>query len=451
MRIVRCVLAAFLGSMVVQAVAQTESQPQAPVLRLQEAQQIALANRPLLRARQFSAETARQTTLQVESARFPQVFGNVTAATAQRDTVVQGGKEVTLDTRIAAGGLNNPTVLRRDAAGVIVSQLITDFGRTSSLVESARFNEQSQTQQLNATVAQVLLDVNNAYFGALEAQSVLRVAQKTVDARKLLLDRITALMKSKLKSELDVRFAQVNFDEVRLLLLRAQNSVDAAFARLSTSLGYRDGRRFTLVEQPDAAAPPPDLSTLLTQAVATRPELASLRADREAANKFVQAQKALRYPTINAFAAGGVVPIGDERFPQNYGAIGVNLNLTLFDGGKISALQKEAQLRALAASENLTEAENNVADAVRVAWLNANAAYENIDITGHLRDAASQALKLAESRYNLGITSIVELNQAQLSAIDAEIGYGRAKYEYLRARSNLAYQVGTLDVSGVSR
>lgn len=451
MRIARAVVVAALWSMVVQVDAQTQSQPQAPVLSLQEAQQIALSNRPLLRARQFSAETARQTTIQIESARFPQVSGNVTAATAQRDTVVQGGQEVTLDTRIAAGGLNNPTVLRRDAAGVIVSQLVTDFGRISRLVESAKFNEQSQAQQLNATVAQVLLDVDNAYFGSLEAQSVLRVAQKTVDARKLLLDRITALMKSKLKSELDVRFAQVNFDEARLLLLRTQNSVDAASARLSTSLGYRDGRRFTLVEQADAAAPPADLSTLLTQAVATRPELASLRADREAANKFVQAQKALRYPTINAFAAGGVVPIGDERFSQNYGAIGVNLNLTLFDGGKISALQKEAQLRALAASENLTEAENNVADAVRVAWLNANAAYENIDITGHLRDAASQALKLAESRYNLGITSIVELNQAQLSAIDAEIGYGRAKYEYLRARSNLEYQVGTLDVAGVSR
>jgi outer membrane protein len=451
MRLARTVAATCLCAAIAPACGQTSTEPQAPLLKLEEARQIALANRPLLRARQFSAETARQTTLQVESARFPQVWGNVTAATAARDTVVQGGKEVTLDTRIAAGGLNNPTVLRRDAAGIVVNQLVTDFGRTSSLVESAKLNEQSQQQQVNATTAQVLLDVDSAYYGALEAQTVLRVAQKTVDARKVLLDRISALMKSKLKSELDVRFAQVNFDEARLLLLRARNSLEAAFTRLATSLGFRDGRRFTLLEQPDAEAPPPDLNTLLTQAIATRPELASLRADRQAAEQFVQAQKALRYPTINAFAAGGVVPIGDERFPQNYGAIGVNLNLPLFDGGKITALQKEARLRALAASENVTEAENNVADAVRVAWLNANATYENIEISGHLRDAASQALKLAETRYNLGITSIVELNQAQLSAIDAEIAYGRAKYQYLRARSNLDYQLGTLDGGSPSR
>jgi outer membrane protein len=450
MRVARdAAIAASLWWAVAQALAQTDAQ--APVLTLPEAQQIALTSRPLLRARQYSTETARQTTIQVESARFPQVWGNVTAATAERDTVIQGGREVTLDTRIAAGALNNPTVLRRDAAGIVVNQLVTDFGRTNSLVQSAKLNEQSQRQQLNATTAQVLLDVNNAYFSALEALAVLRVAQKTVDARKLLLDRIAALMKSKLKSELDVRFAQVNFDEARLLLLRAQNSLDAASTRLSTALGYRDGRRFSLVEPNDAAAPPADLNTLLAQAVAARPELAGLRADREAADKFVQAQKALRYPTISAFAAGGVVPIGDERFPQNYGAIGVNLSLSLFDGGKISALQKEARLRALAASENVTEAENNVADAVRVAWLNANATYENIAISAHLRDAASQALKLAETRYNLGITSIVELNQAQLSAIDAEIAYGRARYEYLKARSNLDYQVGTLNAGDTSR
>jgi outer membrane protein len=451
MNAARALFSACLCIVTVPAGAQTESLQQAPTLTLQEAQQIALTNRPLLRSRQFSAETAHQTTLQIESARYPQVWGNITAATAHRDTVVQGGQEVTLDTRIAAGGLNNPTVLRRDAAGVIVNQLVADFGRTSSLVDSARFNEQSQQQQLNSSVAQVTLDVANAYFGALEAQTVLRVAQKTVDARKLLLDRISALMKSKLKSELDVRFAQVNHDEARLLLLRAQNSVEAAYARLSTGMGFRDNRRFNLVEPSDAAAPPADLGALLTQALAARPELAGLRADREAANKFVQAQKALRYPTINAFAAGGVVPIGDERFAQNYAAIGINLNLPLFDGGKITALQQEARLRAMAASENLSEAENNVADAVRVAWLNTNATYENIAITGHLRDAASQALRLAETRYNLGITSIVELNQAQLSAIDAEIAFGRAKYEYLRARTNLQYQVGTLDLPGVAK
>jgi len=441
-------IAALLCMPALHAYAQQQSPP---VLTLKEAQQTALANRPLLRASQLSADSARQLTLQLQSGRYPQVLGSVTAATATTENTVQDGKEVTLDTRIAAGSLNNPSVLWRAAAGLTVSQLVTDFGRTSSLVQSAQSNEAAQRYRVSATRAQILLEVDDAYLAVLEAQAVRRVAAKTVDARKALLDRIAALAKSKLKAELDVRFAQVNLDQARLLLLSADNAVEAAFARLSTSLGFRDTRRFTLVDRPDSPSPPIDLDSLLAQAIARRPELASLRADRDAAKKFVDAQKALRYPIINVYGAAGAVPVGDDRFPQYYGAIGINLNVPVFDGGKISALQQQAQLQALTLSESLSETENSVVKAVRVAWLNANAGYQNIEITAHLQEASAQALNLAESRYNLGITSIVELNQAQLSAIDAEIVYSQARYRYLSALTALDYQVGTLDVIDTGR
>ena len=423
------------------SIAQQQQQP----LTLKEARQVALANRPLVRAADLSVAGARQNTIQVQSARYPQLSASITAADAYRETTTQNGKEVTLDTRIAAGGLNNPTILRRESNGLFLSQLITDFGRTANLVESAKLAETAQYHQANATRAQVILETSDAYFAALEAQSVLQVAAKTVDARSLLLDRISALARNKIKSELDVRFAQVNLGEARLLLLRAENAVDAAFARLSTSLGYHDARRFALSDE-STGEPIGDIDTLLGQAVAARPDLASLRADREAAKKSVDAAKALNYPTINLYAAAGVTPYGDDRLSRNYGAIGLNLSVPLFDGGKISALQQQAQLRSLALSENLLEAQNNVLQSVRVAWLNARSGYENIAITENLRDAASQALALADSRYKLGITSIVELNQAQLSAIDAEIGYTRAKYQYLTARAVLDFQVGSFEV-----
>jgi outer membrane protein len=428
------------------SIAQQQLQP----LSLKEARQIALANRPLIRAGELSVAAARQNTIQVQSARYPQLSANVTAADAYRESTTQDGKEVTLDSRIAAGGLNNPIVMRRESNGLYLSQLVTDFGRTANLVESAKLAETAQQHLATATRAQVVLETSDAYFGTLEAQSILLIAAKTVDGRRLLLDKISAMARNKMKSELDVKFAQVNLDEARLMLLRAENAVDAAFARLSTSLGYHDARRFTLTDE-SSPAPLGELDTLLDQAVAARPDLASLRADREAARKSVDAAKALSYPTINLYAAAGVTPYGDDRLSRNYGAIGVNLNLPLFDGGKISAQQQQAQLKSLELSENLLEAQNNVLRSVRVAWLNARSGYENIAITEHLRDAASQALSLAESRYSLGITSIVELNQAQFSAIDAEIAYSRAKYNYLAARTVLDYQAGTLEVTGATR
>ena len=423
---------------------------QQQTLSLKEARQIALANRPLVRAADLSVEGARQNTIQAKSARYPQLSASITAADAYREQTTQDGKEVTLDTRIAAGGLNNPTVLRRESNGLFLSQLITDFGRTSNLVESAKLSETAQQHQANATRAQVILETSDAYFAALEAQSVLQVAAKTVDARSLLLDRISVMARNKIRSELDVRFAQVNLGEARLLLSRAENAVDAAFARLSTSLGYHDARRFTLADESEPA-PLGDIDALLDQAVAARPDLAGLRADREAARKTAEAARALSYPTISLYAAAGVTPYGDDRLSRNYGAIGLNLSVPLLDGGKISALQQQAQFRSLAVSENVAEAQNNVLRAVRVAWLNARSGFDNIAITESLRDAASQALVLADARYKLGITSIVELNQAQLSAIDAEIAYSRAKYQYLTARAVLDFQAGAFESDAGAR
>ena len=149
--------------------------------------------------------------------------------------------------------LNNPSVYDRAAGGLAVSQLITDFGRTANLTASSKFQAQAENQNASATREQVLLQVDTSYFGALEAQAVLHVAQQTFDTRQLLLDQVTALATNKLRSELDVSFARVAVQEARLLLEKAQNDADAAMASLSTALGYREPRQFQLVEHAGGA------------------------------------------------------------------------------------------------------------------------------------------------------------------------------------------------------
>ena len=98
-----------------------------------------------------------------------------------------------------AGGLNNPSVYDRAAGGLAVSQLITDFGRTANLTASSKFQAQAENQNANATREQVLLQVNVSYFGTLEAQAVLQVAQQTVDTRQLLLDQVSLLASNKMQ------------------------------------------------------------------------------------------------------------------------------------------------------------------------------------------------------------------------------------------------------------
>ncbi len=81
---------------------------------------------------------------------------------------------------------------------------------------------------------------------------------------------------------------------------------------------------------------------------------------------------------------------------------------------------------------------------VRIAWLDAQNAFDRFRITGQLLENARQSYSLAQARYNNGISSIVEFNQAQLNLVSAQISYANTQYEYLLQRSALDFQTGAL-------
>ncbi len=155
---------------------------------------------------------------EAKSAYWPTVFGSVTGAGA-------------LDgTRITAGALNNPSIFDRFATGITAAQLVTDFGRTGDLVQAQQLRASAREQDATSQRADVLLQVDRAYFDVLRAQAVLRVAMQTVEARQLVVDQVSALAASNLKSGLDVSFARVNLSQAQLLLVQAQSDVQASFA-----------------------------------------------------------------------------------------------------------------------------------------------------------------------------------------------------------------------------
>jgi outer membrane protein len=139
-----------------------------------------------------------------------------------------------------------------------------------------------------------------------------------------------------------------------------------------------------------------------------------------------------------------MVPIGNSALGNNYAAGGLILTLPLYAGGLYSARQREAELRSRAAEESLRDLENNVVRDVRIAWLNAQNAFDRLRITAQLLDNAKQSYELAEARYSNGISSIVEFNQAQLNLLSAQIANANTQYEYLLQRSALNYQTGSL-------
>jgi outer membrane protein len=424
-RINRAVL---LFGVSVAAVAQT-----LPVLTLQQAQEMAVKNHPQVQAAQNEVNYANQQIVINRAAYYPDVTGNVTGSQ---------GNDLS---RIGAGDLTASRLFDREAQGVIVRQLVTDSGRTSNLVASARLQAQAAAQTSQATRYTVLLDVNRAYFDVLHAQAEVKVAEQTVAARQLLDNQVTELARNNLRSQLDVSFADVNVSEAKLLLLRAQDSVQVALAGLGRALGSDQPANYQLSDEPLPPSPPVTADTLVTQAIDNRPELAALRASRDAARKFTDAEKDLSRPTVSAVAVGGYTPyINTAAIPAEYEGIGANVSIPIFNGHLFSARREAAYQRALEAEQRLKDQQQQISRDVRVAWASANDAYQRIDVTAQFLRQATLALQLAQGRYDLSLASIVELTQAQLNVTEAAIENLSAKYDYQTLYSALQFTIGLL-------
>lgn len=408
----------------------------AQTLDLQQAEQIAIQNHPQIQAATALASAADAQRREVRAAYYPTATGAISGAEAN-DT-----------NRIGAGVLNDPRIFPKFAQGFQVNQLLTDFGRTHQLVKSATLHAQAQEENIVTSRADVLLQVDRFYYGVLRAQALLRVAQQTVGERQLVSDQVTQLAANQLKSQLDVSFANVDLAQSQLLLIQAQNNLQTSYADLTRALGFADQRTYELMEPGPLAGPPTELAGMIQQAIMNRPELVSGRLEINAAQTFVTAERDLWLPSITAVGAAGLIPLHvmttSSGLNDQYAAAGFNMTIPIFNGHLFGALRNEASARFTAQQQNNRDLLDRIVRDVTQAWNDANSGYQRLSVVQQLVNQATLALNLAQSRYQLGLSSIVEFTQAQLNLTQAQIEQVNATYDYETQLSVLNYSIGNL-------
>ncbi len=118
--------------------------------------------------------------------------------------------------------------------------------------------------------------------------------------------------------------------------------------------------------------------------------------------------------------------------------------MPLFTGFRIDAQAEEARLRQRATEKQAQDLSDTIARDVRVALLNAQTSFRRIGVADQFRNQTAQALTLAQTRYKLGLSSIVELSQAQLQSTQAAVAAVNARYDYLLSLRALDYARGQL-------
>jgi outer membrane protein len=404
-----------------------------PRLTRADAERMALTNNPRVSVSHLLALAQHQVVRESRSAELPTLTGSLTVQDANQAS------------RISSGSLSASRLFTRAGGGVNFSQLITDFGHTTNLVAASKLQERAQQANELATREDVVLATDQAFYNALEAQALLLVARQTVNLRQTTQSQVNQLTQNKLRSTLDLTFANVNLSQAQLLQLDAQNNADATMAALDEVLGLDRPVNYSLVDNTkNNPPPPPDEQALLDLAVKQRPDLQSIDLTRQSQEKFSRAQRDQMLPTLSALGTVGGSPVRPGQYYVSSwdGAIGANLNIPIFNGFLYSAQAKEAHLRAQATAQQTRQLKDVIVRDVQTAWLDANNAFRRLGVTAQLLNQANESLGLAQTRYKLGLSSIVELSQAQLQQTEAEIANTNAQYQYRLTLAALNFQTG---------
>ena len=214
-------------------------------LTREQAEQMALRNNPRITVSHLLALAQHQVVRETRAAELPTLSGSLTAEAAKDGS------------RVASGALSTSRLTQHAGGSIALNQLVTDFGHTGNLIASAKLQEKAQHANELASKEDMVFAADQAFYNALEAQAQLRVAQQTVSTRQATQGQVNQLAKNKLRSTLDLSFADVSVSQAKLLALDAADQGRATMATLDEVLGLDHEQEYALVDTTVAAPPPP--------------------------------------------------------------------------------------------------------------------------------------------------------------------------------------------------
>lgn len=382
---------------------------------------------------------------------------NVTTARGQRllalsnllPQISAGVSENVDQTSVAELGIKNVPQIPRvigpfsySSADASVSATLFNFSSIQHF-RAARTAEQAARLSYQDTLDAVTLVVGNGYLQVIEAASRIEAQQAQVRNAQALYDQALDSFQAGTAPKIDVTRTEVQLHTEQYNLSVARNNFDISKLNLSRAIGLPLGQQFDLADQlPYSDINPPTVDEALNSAYKSRNDFRSALDSQKAAARELSAAKSERYPVI---AMNGSYSDVGATFGHSNGNFGLQagVRVPLFTGGRIKGDITEAEASL---HERKAEAENvrgQVDYDVRTAFLNLNAAKEQVDVGKRNVDLANESLARSKDRFTSGVTDSVEVVQAEQALASANDQYITAVYNHNLAKLALARALGT--------
>ena len=335
--------------------------------------------------------------------------------------------------------------------GAEASWQIFSGGRTISAIRAAKAYKQLTAWQERRIRETQVRDIALSYYQVLLAKAKVVVRRQSVDQLTDFEAETLEKHKAGTVSEFDLLSAQVALANERPYLIVAENELVLAMEQFR-NLTYIDAETFELSDPLEYVHFGIDLDKAIALGLRMRPDLQEKTSAVTLRKENISQQKSDYYPRVSLFANYGMYdpdPYGwfpgstsDGWTPHWVGGIRANWNL--FDGGTRRANVGESRLNMAIEQDELRDMERAVSLDIRTQWLRKRDAAEVIDATGKNIGLATRALDIARTRFKAGLSTNLEVTQANMELSDASLARSRAHYEYMVAITSMKHAMGIL-------
>lgn len=415
-------LALLLAAAPVAAVAQPAAPGGDGPLTLEQAEALALQHQPQLQSSRAQTRAAR-------------------ARAAQGNAALLPGARLTGD--LSRGDGPAPAVPTTTwSLGLSASQTLFDAGAwyTASAGRAAAAAQAETERDIRLAV---LLAVRTAWYQAAAARDLVEVAKETLANREAHLAQVKAFVEVGTRPEIDLAQARADRASAVVQLIGAENDFATAHAQLNQAMGVAASTDYALGAAPVAplAGEEGTVEALVAEALAARPDAAARARTREARQASLRAAQATWLPTVDAGAK--VVEAGPavDQTQRSWSA-GLTLSWTLLEGGFGAAKASEAQANLDALDADDEAFRQGVRLELEQARLAVRSARASLEASGEVVVNARERLRLADARYQSGLGSGLELNDAQVAVTNAAAQEVKARFALAAARAQLAKALG---------
>jgi len=426
------------ASLVALAAFSALAQASAAPLTLSQAIDTVVARYPTIDSARAEIDASRARTMQSNADRLPQVSGQAGY------TYNSLRPFVAFDFPGQPPGAFYENITNSYNANVTARQLLTDFGRTDSLVEMARSGQVTAQDALEETQHQLGYQTIQSFYGVLLLRSSADVAREEIAALEEALRIAQRKFSAGSATKFDVLTTEVRLSNARNHLTDTLASLEKQENGLRQLLGIDLSAPLEITGSFDAEAPAISESVAISDGLLNRPEMKLARDDEQTAHLKLDAADRGNRPTLAAQVTGGVedAVVPDLYDNKGYIVAGITLNVPIFTGRRITGDRMEADAGVRSAKAHERELTETITTDVADAYSDLNAAKARLGTADTVVDQAAEALALAQTRYANGVITNFELLDAQSASRSAELSRLQARYDCVLARQAVARAAG---------